>query len=101
MGIIFGYSSPATYPSLLVGSSSIKNNNNTIFNSKYFLFLKNGTTNSLSTRYGDYFSAAMDSSEPNSIWVAGQYCYYLQSSSAPLWSTYISKINTQSSKSSQ
>jgi hypothetical protein len=65
---------------------------------KYFQFLKKGTTNSLSTRYGDYFSAAIDPSEPNSIWVAGQYYYYDSSVSAFLWSTYIGKINTESSK---
>ena len=102
IGIIFGYSSSDTYPSLLVGSDLVKNNNS-IFNSlEYFQFLKNGTANSLSTRYGDYFSASVDPSEPNSIWVAGQYYYYYsQSSSALLWSTYIGKINTESSKSSQ
>jgi hypothetical protein len=97
MGIIFGYSSSNTYPSLLVSSNSIKNN--IIFNSKYFQFLKDGTANSLSTRYGDYFSAVMDPSEPNSIWVAGQYYYYSSSSSPLLWSTYIGKINTESSRS--
>ncbi len=100
MGIIFGYSSSDTHLSLLVGSGSIKNDNS-IFNSfKYFLFLKNGTANSLSTRYGDYFSAVLDPSEPNSIWVAGQDYYYSQSSSALLWSTYIGKINTENSISS-
>ena len=100
MGIIFGYSSSDTYPSLLVGSGSVENN--TAFNSlKYLQFLKNGTANSLSTRYGDYFSAAIDPSEPNNIWIAGQYYYYSPSSSALLWSTYIGKINTESSRSSQ
>jgi hypothetical protein len=90
IGIIFGYSSSDTYPSLLIGAGSAKNN---IFNSlKYFQSLKYGSTYSLSTRYGDYFSAAIDPSEPNSIWVAGQN-YYYSTSSAPLWSTYISKIN--------
>ena len=101
IGIIFGYSSSDTYPSLLIASGSAKNS--TIFNSlKYFQFLKNGIANSLSTRYGDYFSAVMDPSEPNSIWVAGQYYYYLQSSSALLWSTYIGKIdNSENSRNSQ
>jgi hypothetical protein len=97
IGIIFGYSSSDIYPSLLIGAGSAKNN---IFNSlKYFQFLKNGTANSLSTRYGDYFSAAIDPSEPNSIWVSGQYYYYHSPpSSALLWSTYIGKINTESSR---
>jgi hypothetical protein len=96
IGIIFGYSSSDTYPSLLIGAGAAKNN---IFNSlKYFQFLKNGTANSLATRYGDYFSAAIDPSEPNSIWVAGQYYYYHPSSSIPVWSTYIGKINTESSR---
>ena len=95
IGIIFGYSSSDTYPSLLVAAGSTDNN---IFNSlKHFQFLKNGTANSLATRYGDYFSAAIDPSEPNSIWVAGQY-YYHSSSSMPVWSTYIGKINTESSR---
>jgi hypothetical protein len=94
MGIIFGYSSSDTYPSLLVGAGAAKNN---IFNFlKYFQFLKNGTANSLATRYGDYFSAAIDPSEPNSIWVAGQ--YYHPSSPTPVWSTFIGKINTESSR---
>jgi hypothetical protein len=93
IGMVFGYSSSDAYPSILVASGSAKNS--TIFNSlKYFQFLKNGIANSLSTRYGDYFSAATDPSEPNSVWVAGQYYYYLQSSSAPLWSTYIGKIDS-------
>jgi hypothetical protein len=94
IGIIFGYSS-CTYPSLLVAAESTNNN---IFNSlKHFQFLKNGSANSLATRYGDYFSAAIDPSEPNSIWVAGQ-CYHHPSSSIPVWSTYIGKINTESSR---
>jgi len=97
IGIIFGYSSSDTYPSLLIGAGAAKNN---IFNSKYFQFLKNGTANSLATRYGDYFSATIDPSEPNSIWVAGQYYhhYHHPSSSTPVWSTYIGKINTESSR---
>jgi hypothetical protein len=95
IGIVFGYSSSNTYPSLLVVAGSAKNN---IFTSKYFQFLKNGTANSLSTRYGDYFSAAVDPSEPNSIWVAGQYYYYSPSSTALLWSTYMGKINTEGSR---
>jgi hypothetical protein len=101
IGIIFGYSSSDTYPSLLVGSGSAKTN---IFNSlKHFQFLKIGTANSLSTRYGDYFSAAIDPSEPNSIWVAGQYYYHYyyyspSSTSTLLWSTYIGKIKVESSR---
>ena len=96
IGIIIGYSSSYTYPSLLVAASSAKND--VIFNSlKYFQFLTNGTANSFSTRYGDYFSAVMDPSESNSIWVAGQY-YKSSSSSALLWSTYIGKINTESGR---
>ena len=100
IGIIFGYSSHDTYPSLLIASGVVKND--TILNTlNYFQSLKNGTANSLSTRYGDYFSAVMDPSEPNSIWVAGQHNYYSPSTSALLWSTYIGKINMENSRSSQ
>jgi hypothetical protein len=41
--------------------------------------VKKGNANSLSTRYGDYFSAATDPSEPNSVWLAGQYHHTPQS----------------------
>ena len=93
IGMIFGYSSSDTYPSVLIAAGSAKNN---VSNSlMYFEFLKNGTANSLSTRYGDYFSAVLDPSEPNSIWVAGQYYYYRSSESALLWSTYIGKIKVE------
>lgn len=55
IGIIIGYSSSYIYPSLLVAASLAEND--VIFKSlKYFQFLKNGTANSFSTRYGDYFS---------------------------------------------
>ena len=45
----------------------------------------------------DYSSATIDQSKPNSIWVGGQY-YYHPSSSTPVWSTYIGKIKTESSR---
>src|SRR5919205_767190 len=44
-----------------------------------------------------YPALSIDKSQPNSIWVAGQY-YYHPSSSTPVWSTYIGKINTESSR---
>jgi hypothetical protein len=89
MGIILGYSSSLTYPSLLVATNSLGTDGN---NSSLEIaqIIKKGNANSISTRYGDYFSAATDPSDPNSIWFAGQYHHAPKSTG---WSTYIVKVN--------
>jgi hypothetical protein len=105
IGIIIGYSSSSvsvsgfnsshgTYPSLLVGNASTNDDNNVANSIKYFEFLKKGSANALSTRYGDYFSAALDPTESQSIWVAGQYHHH-HYPSGTAWSTYIGKIVQQ------
>jgi hypothetical protein len=90
LGIIVGYSSHVSYPSLLVAASSLGIESNNI-SLKIAQIIKKGNANSLSTRYGDYFSAVIDPSESNSIWLAGQYQHTPLSTG---WSTYIVKITS-------
>ncbi|MBV9176103.1 MAG: hypothetical protein JO297_03610 [Nitrososphaeraceae archaeon] len=86
LGIIFGYSSHSVHPSLLV---STRSSSNYEFNSiKMPQYLKLGTANELSNRYGDYFAASSDPSNSSVIWVAGEY------HSMATWSTYIGGLNT-------
>jgi hypothetical protein len=51
-------------------------------------FLKLGTANELSNRYGDYFAASSDPSNGSTIWVADKY------HSTATWSTYIGELRT-------
>jgi hypothetical protein len=95
LGIIVGYSSHVSYPSLLVAASSLGIESNNI-SLKIAQIIKKGNANSLSTRYGDYFSAVVDPSESNSIWLAGQYQHTPLSTG---WSTYIVKITSKNSNS--
>lgn len=94
IGIIFGYSSPVSYPSLSVATSQTKmeSSNGSL---EIAQIIKKGNANSISTRYGDYFSASTDPSEPNSVWLAGQYPHTPLSTG---WSTYLAKVNTASSR---
>jgi hypothetical protein len=86
LGIIFGYSSHSVHPSLLVSTRSSSNYELNSINMPQYLKL--GTANELSNRYGDYFAASSDPSNSSVIWVAGEY------HSMATWSTYISGLNT-------
>jgi hypothetical protein len=85
LGIVFGYSSHSVYPSILVSTQFSNDNLGSIKNPQY---LKLGSTNELSNRYGDYFAASFDPSGISVIWVAGEY------HSAATWSTYIGQLYT-------
>ena len=86
LGIIFGYSSHSAYPSILVSTRSSDDEFNSI--NEQPQFLKLGTANELSNRYGDYFAASSDPSNGSTIWVAGEY------HSTATWSTYIGELRT-------
>ena len=90
LGIIFGYSSHSIYPSILVSTRSPTDDDNDLNSIKEPQFLKLGTANELSNRYGDYFAASSDPSNTSIIWVAGEYHH-----SMAAWSTYIGKLYTQ------
>jgi hypothetical protein len=89
LGIIFGYSSHSIYPSILVSTRSY-NEDNDLNSIKEPKFLKLGTANELSNRYGDYFAASSDPSNTSIIWVAGEYHH-----STAAWSTYVGELYTQ------
>jgi hypothetical protein len=89
LGIIFGYSSYSFYPSILVSTRS-SNDDNELNSIKEPQFLKLGTANELSNRYGDYFAASSDPLNGSIIWVAGEYHH-----SMATWSTYIGELYTQ------
>ena len=83
LGVIFGYSSHSVYPSILVSTRFSTDKSSSIEDPS---FLKLGTGNELSNRYGDYFAASYDPSNTNIIWVAGEY------HPAETWSTYIGSV---------
>jgi hypothetical protein len=85
LGIIFGYSSPSIYPSVLVSTRSATDELNSI-EAPQTLGL--GSANELSNRYGDYFAASSDQSTTSVIWIAGE--YHLKAT----WSTFIGQMNT-------
>ena len=85
LGIVFGYSSYAIYPSILVSTRVYSDKVSSIEDPQY---LKLGAAHELSNRYGDYFAASSDPSNGSMIWVAGEY------HSRETWSTYIGQLNT-------
>ena len=90
LGIIFGYSSHSIYPSILVSTRASNDDDDELNSIKEPEFLKLGTANELSNRYGDYFAASSDPSNTSIIWVAGEYHHLIAT-----WSTYIGQLYTQ------
>jgi hypothetical protein len=86
LGIIFGYSSPSIYPSLLVSRRLSTDELSSIKNPQ---ILRLGTANELSNRYGDYFAASSDPSTTSMIWIAGE--YHLTAT----WSTFIGHMKLE------
>lgn len=101
MDVIFGYSSPVSYPGLYVTGQAPFDQPNSV---EPLIRLRSGSQDDLSCRYGDYFGAATDPSQPLNAWVAGEYhhlttvipgdeCTAAQSQSPPAWSTWIASIS--------
>jgi hypothetical protein len=86
LGIIFGYSSPSIYPSILV---TTRLSTDELSSVKDPQTLKLGTANELSNRYGDYFAASSDPSTTSVIWMAGE--YHLTAT----WSTIIGQVKLE------
>jgi len=83
LGIVFGFSSPLSFPSIAVTSQPMGSAPNTVENS---ILLKQGTAFNPTSRYGDYFGAALDPTISSRIFVGGQF------HDASAWSTWISEI---------
>jgi len=85
LGVVFGFSSIASFPSIAITGQPAYFSPNTIENP---VALKAGTEPVVGTRYGDYFGAATDPTDPTTIWVAGQYHIIFEQ-----WSTWINQIS--------
>jgi len=80
LGVVFGHSSSSTFPSIAVTGQPAGSPLNTL-QPRNDIKVGSGFEND--NRYGDYFGAATDPSNPSIIWVAGQY------HDSPTWSTWI------------
>ncbi len=99
MDVIFGYSSSTAYPGLYVTGQATFDQPNSV---EPLVLLKTGSQDDLSCRYGDYFGAAIDPSQPLNAWVAGEY-HHLSNivfgdvctspQSPPAWSTWIASVS--------
>lgn len=87
--VAFGYSSATEYPGLRVAARSLHDSPNTIGASQIIRLGEwpemSGCANSV-CRYGDYFGASQDPSDPGIVWVAGEY------GTATGWATFIAAM---------
>jgi hypothetical protein len=97
LDLIYGVSSTTTNPSLWVIGQATTDPLGALGLSQS---LKAGSIADTSTRYGDYFGAGLDPTDPSIVWVAGEYhssgtgaC----GSFGSCWSTFIGSITINSS----
>jgi hypothetical protein len=96
LDLIYGLSSATSFPSLAVIGHA-KNDPAGALGLPQTL--KAGTATDTSTRYGDYFSAALDPANPSIVWVAGEYHSNTEGvcgSFGSCWSTFIGSITMNS-----
>jgi len=88
--VVFGYSSANDYPEIRVAARSVHDPPNTIGASQIIRVGEgpetSGCPNNSVCRYGDYFGASHDPSEPGIVWVAGEY------GTAAGWATFIAAM---------
>ena len=92
--VIFGYSNSSVYPSVAVAMHGFADPKNTLEQPITFLAAGSGPEVNATgfcpeypvCRYGDYFGATTDPSDPSFVWVAGQY------GSQSGWSTWIAGV---------
>ncbi len=97
MGTIFGTSSSATYPSLMVTGQGASDPINSFKQLSYLIqgsrYEENDIFNTGITRYGDYFGAGLDPSDSSRIWIGGEYNWKSPGHPAASWSTFIASIS--------
>lgn len=85
--VVFGYSSASDYPEMRVATRSVHGPPNTIGLPQLIRAGEgpetSGCPNNSVCRYGDYFGASQDPSDPGIVWVAGEY------GTATGWATFI------------
>src|SRR3989441_4369392 len=88
--VVFGYSSATEYPETRVATRSVHDPPNTIGAAQVIRAGEgpeaSGCPNNSVCRYGDYFGASQDPSDPGVVWVAGEY------GTANGWSTFIAAM---------
>src|SRR2546422_5701103 len=88
--VVFGYSSATEYPEMRVATRSVHDPPNTIGAPQVIRAGEgpdaSGCPNNSVCRYGDYFGASQDPSDPGIVWVAGEY------GTANGWSTFIAAM---------
>jgi len=88
--VVFGYSSANDYPEMRVATRSVHDPPNTIRASQVIRAGEGPETSGCPSnsvcRYGDYFGASHDPSEPGIVWVAGEY------GTASGWGTFIAAM---------
>lgn len=82
--VVFGFSSLTDYPGIRV-TWQASGSPNTLVASQ---LLQSGSGPNESGRYGDYFGAGLDPSDPTLVWVVGQYGLFPSTS----WGTFIGSI---------
>src|SRR5437870_2872613 len=88
--VVFGYSSATEYPETRVATRSVHDPPNTIGAAQVIRAGEgpeaSGCPNNSVCRYGDYFGASQDPSDPGVVWVAGEY------GTANGWATFIAAM---------
>src|SRR5947209_104989 len=88
--VVFGYSSATEYPEMRVATRSVHDPPNTIGAPQVLRAGEgpevSGCPNNSVCRYGDYFGASQDPSDPGIVWVAGEY------GTATGWATFIAAM---------
>ena len=97
MVAVYGYSNSTVYPSIAVTGQRTSDPAGSLGQSKT---LRAGVSseNSGFSRYGDYFGAATDPSDTNTVWVAGEYITGSATcGSANCWGTFVGSATIASS----
>lgn len=91
--VLYGYSNATIFPSLAVTGQLTTDPANSLALPRT---LKTGNAADTSTRYGDYFGAALDPADPTVVWVAGEYHDSSTGSCQTFgscWSTFIGRAS--------
>ena len=70
LDVVYGLSSSMSNPSLAITGQAITDPLGTMSIAQSLIV---GSTADTSTRYGDYFGAGLDPTDPSTVWVAGEY----------------------------
>ncbi len=75
LDLIYGYSNITTWPSLAITGQATTDSSGSLAPARTIVngTVYNSEANNTETRYGDYFGAAVDPSNPAQVWVAGEY----------------------------